>query len=76
MWGLSKAWKRPNSRYLEQRAARRCSKEEEGVKLAVVNETSLHSHPRGQLPLGLSPRRPVNRMGLRDGVHNVDVLPL
>lgn len=76
VWGLSKAWKRPNSRPSEQRAARRCGKEEEGVKLAVVDETSLHSHPRGQLPLGLSPRGSINRMGLRDGVHDVEMLPL
>lgn len=48
----------------------------EGVKKAAVNQTPPHSHPRGQLPSGLSPRGSMNRMGLRDGARKVEMLLL
>lgn len=55
-WGLSKAWKTPNSRRSEQRMALEVQPRGGGSKLAAVNETPPHFHPRGQLPSGHSPR--------------------
>lgn len=56
--GTQQSWKRQTVGAQRRGWPQRSSQEEEGVKLAAMNEMPPRSYPRGQLPWVLAPEVP------------------